>query len=344
MQKMKFFFFLFIFFLSIFSSYSQFFKSRDLHFNLEPVISYSHGKLGEVFYYPSSADSSKKISFLEWDRQLFLFGTNINLTYKKLHLDFGFLSSFFDQKSGEMRDSDYLNQNDYSMKTCYSFGENRGVKNYEFHISSSYDFNAGSCFIFSPTISFQYMYDSFERESGEGWYSSDNEHSWDDESSIHYPRTYWNGQRYVTQRLAEIDIYRHSFFTWLGFNTKIKVHRRLNFDVKFLLSPFTYFYAVDSHYAQDKNTKEIYQRHYRMIQESLFNLLKLSAGINFILNDNFEICLVNSYFFTFEMLRGTLYSDFIGGDRQDSYYNTGQDSGANVENYTLSLSCKIKIL
>lgn len=335
-----------LFYAGIFSVSAQFFSSdkSGFHISVEPTISYSDGNFGEYLYYSSPSD--KKISYLEWDKEIFLFGVNVETSYKNLHFDFGFASSVFDQSSGQMQDSDWLNTKDYSMKTTYSVGENEAVQNYEVNARIHYEFKTTSWLSFSPAVSFKYNFDSFERHSAEGWYgqgsySSDGKnHNWYDDEAQHFPYTYWSDEknRFVTRKLAGIDYYRHSFFTFFGVSSTIIPHPRFSFDVDFLLSPFSYFYAVDTHHSQSFN------KHYRMIQFSYFNVLALGLRANFSLNKNFDFSLGTNYLFSFEIARGTLFSDTFSDVKQDNFYNTGQDSGATLENFTVLLGCKIKIL
>ena len=165
-----------LFLLSISSLSAQIFdssrtdgKKNDFHISVEPVISYSTGHLGEIMYHSSPSD--KKISYLEWERDIFLFGANILVSYKNLHVEGGIASSVFDQNSGIMEDSDWLNTNDYSMKTTFSTGDNEAVENYEANFSVSYDFDMTEWLTFSPVLNVRYYYDSFERRSADGWYT-----------------------------------------------------------------------------------------------------------------------------------------------------------------------------
>ena len=97
---------------------AQIFPDKKLHVSVVPIFSYSVGQLGEEIYY--SVNSSKRISELEWERNIFLFGANADIKYRQFKWSIGAASSLFEQKSGDMRDSDWLNESDYSMKTTYS--------------------------------------------------------------------------------------------------------------------------------------------------------------------------------------------------------------------------------
>ena len=336
---------LFAFFISIFPLTAQIFENKSVHFAIEPFVSYTNGHLGEFLFHSSSNDERKKVSYLEWDKNLFLFGASFYINYKNFYVETKFSSSIFDQNSGKMQDSDWKNTSDSTMKTTYSVGDNKSIENYSARLSISYDFSAVPWLSFSPVAEFQYDFDSFERSDAEGWYSSDNRHWWYDETSTHYPKTYWNDEkgRYVTLKLAGIDFYRHFFSASLGIGTKIKPISRLSIDFRILVSPFSYFYSVDSHHAQDKTTKAMYKKHYREIQFSYFNIFSLSAGANFKINKLSELTFHGSYTFNFEIARGTTFADYFQDTKQDDYVNLGQDSGASIENLTLSFGLKTKI-
>ncbi|WP_294430048.1 hypothetical protein [uncultured Treponema sp.] len=326
--------------LFIFFSSSIFAK---INFIIEPVFTYSTGFIGENIYYPSLYNDSKKISYLKWERNIFQFGANLDFYYENFHATVCGLSSLFNQKSGKMFDSDWLNPDDYTMKTRYSKGNNESVENFKTQIILFYDFNISKRFVFSPCITFQYNYDYFERKKSEGWYSSDNKHYWNDESSVHYPYTFTNNNgKIVTARLGEINFEDKLFFIWFGGKINFQPVKQCSFDFALQISPYAYFYALDTHMAQDKSSKEIYGRHYKMIQSSLFNAMNIIYDINYYINSVFALKLEMSYSFIFEMKRGSCYTDFVGSDRQDSYFKTDQKSVINFENYTISLGIKIK--
>lgn len=156
---------LFVFFLITASLHAQILglKSKNsFQLSIEPTFSYTNGTLYESIY--RSADKSKKISLLEWERKIFMCGTNINAEYRNFFIDFGFSTSFPDITSGEMRDSDWQNPYDYNMKTTYSEGINYAEKNYDAAASIGYKFRLAEKFFLAPKIQCQYLYDSFYRK------------------------------------------------------------------------------------------------------------------------------------------------------------------------------------
>ncbi len=348
---MKLFVGIFSLFLIIFPLNAKVHGQGNFNFDIEPSVSYTNGTLGEIFYQSKLNDESRKRSYLEWDRNIFMFGINLLGSFKNFHADLGFSSSIFNQNSGKMGDSDWLNIYDYSMKTTYSTGTNEAVSNYEAFIKMYYDFKTDLKFKFSPIIGLRYNFDSFERQSAEGWYgqssyTSDGQmHWWSDDEAQHLPYTYWSDEKnkYVTVGLGPIEYYRHSLLTFFGVKAEFSPVSRFSMNFNILLSPFSYFYAVDSHTAQDSDTKKLFKKHYRMIQFSYFNVLNLGAGINYAAGKNITLTLNTDYLFTLQAARGTLYADTFEGIKENRFRNSGQDSGLILENFSVCFGLRLKL-
>lgn len=313
---------------------------NDFHIAIEPVFSYTSGFLGETWFYSKYEDDSKKKSYLEWDKKLFLYGAEISSSYKRFHFDTQFLTSIQNLKSGEMSDSDWKNTSDYSMKTTYSVGDNKAVENYSFQASIYFDFFPEKPIVLSPVFQFQYDYDSFAREEAEGWYS-DGKHWWYDESSTHYP--YYNSQTGKRYKLAEIDYYRHSFYAWTGFKLHSKLTKRLKFDFSALVSPYAYFYSLDTHWAQDKSTKEKFKKNNRQIQSAFFPSMKIEAKADFSLTKVFDLTFGASGLLGLKVNRGKWFQDYFGDFKQDDFYDSGEDSGSFMQYLSARIGCKIKV-
>lgn len=332
-------FFLFIFFLSFFAN-SQIFNPQknsnlNIHLNIEPIFGYANGTLGETIY--RSYPKSKKISFLEWDKKFFLYGGKINFEIKNFYLQADFFTSI-PEDSGKMQDSDWLNASDYSMKTTYSVGTNYAQNNYDFSVLLKYNFKPFSSFSISPVLKAQYLYDSFARENSEGWYS-DGKHYWYDESSIHYP--YYDSETGKTKKLAEIDYERQTFFSWLGIATAFDFSEKFSAGFSVLMSPFAYFYSVDTHFAQNSD-KSFYKIYFRQRQKSYFNYLKVNIESSLYLTKFLDLSLGFSTLFYFRTEKGDLYSKT--SDEDEVYEDLGQKSSSDIKGVNFLLGVKIKIL
>lgn len=310
------------------------------NFNLSiiPQISYTTGTLQEILYYYQPSD--KKISILEWERRLFTFGAQVNSNYKNLHLDFSFATALKNALCGQMRDSDFLNEKDYSMKTTYSVGDNYSKDFYSADCSIYYDFNIAKFVKFSPVAQIQYNYDSFYRPDAKGWYS-DGSHHWNDPSSTKYP--YHNESTGKTYRLAQIDYFRHSFFTWSGLAVSVKISDKINFNICALTSPFAYFYSIDTHFAQDRATKKLFGKHTKMEQNSIFSFLKMNLQMFVQLTDKIELKLGLETLFNIKTDKGTLYTDYYLDTKQDGYIKLDQKTSSTEQSLTATVGVKIKL-
>lgn len=313
-----------------FSLSAQLFHTQDFHLSLEPAFSYSVGVLNESIYH--SQNTKKKISLLEWERKVWMYGFRLDASFRKFHLKGGFESAI-PTSSGEMRDSDWLNYSDYSMKTTYSVGTNYADRNFDSFLSFSYDFEPAAGLSLSPEAQIQYSFDSFHREKGaEGWYghsdySSDGKnHWWYEDEAAHFPSV--NPETGKTRKLAGIDYYRHSLYLWAGLSLAFSFSR-FHAGLSFLISPFTYLSAEDRHHtAGDDNV-------FHEIQEDYFTSYKLDLNLSYTLSECFDLTLSGSLLIVSD-IRGELYEDWTE--------NKYQASGGGSQAGTIRLGCRIKVL
>ena len=304
-------------------------QKKESFIKIEPYAGFTNGTLEEILYY--SFPSDKKISLLEWERKLFIYGAELKTAFKNFNLNADFETAPQNAKSGQMRDSDWLNTNDYSMKTTYSQGTNFSKEYYSAEVSFFYDIKAAKNFTVSPVLSAEYSYDSFYRKKGaEGWYSEDCRHWWHDSSSKHYP--YYNPETGKTLKLAQIDYLRHTFFSWTGIKFRLKPGQKIEFALSLFTSPVSYFYSIDTHYAQDKSTKLMYKKHYRQRQLSYFSNARLEVEAQLRLCKSFFLTAGFETAFNFKTDRGDLYSDYFQDAYQGEYIDCGQDSSSSLKN------------
>lgn len=302
------------------------------HISAEPLLGYKNGVLEESIY--RSLYKNSKISLLEWEENYFFYGINLKTQYKNLHFDLGVTSSFPEQKSGEMKDSDWQNTKDFSMKTTYSVGTNFAEKNYCAKISLYYDFFLSKRFFISPKIQAQYNYDSFYRKKGaKGWYGHAGEkfgstdgknHWWYEEEARKYP--YYDSSTGKTWNLAGIDYMRHSVYIWTGISAGFRIEN-LCFDLGFMISPFTYFSAEDRHHT---GTGE--DNVYHEIQQDYFTSIKFSGNC---------LCDISKSFAVGGNVEW-LYAANIKGDFYLGWAKSEQPSGASAKDITFSLFAQIK--
>lgn len=326
---------IFLLILSIFSGVStaQIFKtSNNFSLTMEPVIGYASGVENEIIYH--STDKTKKISLLEWDRNLILYGFDLQSQYKAFHFDIGFNTSVR-MNCGQMKDSDWMNKAEYEMKTTYSVGDSKALENYDCQIGFGFDLKRNKFLFIEPFIQVQYKFDSFSRgKDAEGWYgqsdySSDHkDHWWYDAEAKHFPSEYYwseKKQKYVRQVLGGIDYYKHSFFTWSGLKSGFNAGRFcINFDLMF--SPFSYFSSEDTHQAGNI---------FRFIQYGYLSAAKCGIGVSYQLNDVIVLAL-KSEILNVKKMKGDLYDE-------GWHLNKSQPGGSSSSSFTTRFGCKIKV-
>lgn len=316
--------------LFVFSPVSaQIFEREDFHLSLEPTFAYSSGVLTESLYH--STDTNKKISLLEWERKVWLYGLKIGGNFKKFHFNAGVESSI-PTKSGKMRDSDWLNTADYAMKTTYSVGTNYADENFDSAISFSYRFEPCDGFFVSPMAQAQYSFDSFYRKKGaNGWYgqsewSSDGKkHWWYEDEAQEFPSL--NPETGKTRKLAGIDYYRHSFFAWAGLSLGFQI-RRFYADFTFLASPFTYLSAEDRHHTAGEDNV------FHEIQQDFFASYKFNLSLAYEISRYFDVTLDGTFLFSADIV-GDLY---LGWSK-----NVDQPSSAGTQIGSIRLGFTVKI-
>ncbi|MBR4598562.1 MAG: omptin family outer membrane protease [Treponema sp.] len=327
---------IFLIFVNLFPFLS--FADLPVHVSLEPHFGFSSGMIGEYLY--DNTEKNRMLSKLEWDRNLFFYGIESNVSVWRFHLSSDFSASI-PKNFGYMRDSDWMSDSNPSMKTTYSVGENNAVQNYEGKISLSFDFfpfnsPEENLFVVSPFGQFLYMYDSFERTKAEGWYgqwnhSSDGKnHWWYESEAEHLPNTYWSDEkgRYVTRKLAGISYERSIYTFFIGTQISLKVSERIRLLLGMAVSPYFYSVAKDTHNGNNP-------RHYKQIQEDYWNTKKISLGGVFVLTNRLEANLGTEMFFI-DISKGSYSLENI----KDLSYKTGTSQFS----MSAKLGLRVKVL
>lgn len=328
---MKRIFFFLLLFLS-FNIYSQVFEINNFHLSITPTFGYTTGEILENLYQNKNESNPDSLrSLLEWDKKHLSYGFDIESQYKKLHLDFSFRTSI-PSNYGEMKDSDWMNISNLDMKTNYSVGTNKIKENYDFVLSTKYDFFTTNNFSISPVIQAQYRFDSFSREkNAKGWYGDSNwttdgnYHWWYDKESMIFPSI--NPKTGKTRKILGIDYTQQSIFIWSGLNLNFVI-KRLSFGFDFMLSPFTYFYAKDTH--KGASTDSIYKEY----AKNYFSSYKFALHFNYALSKMLDLTLNASHLLT-ATIKGEYYDDGV--------LNEFQKIGLSVQESSITLGCKIKI-
>ena len=305
--------------------------SENFSFSITPIFGKTSGVLEEKIY--NSSKNHEIISLLEWERDIFFAGAGANLSKKNgFRADALFLFGV-GENFGEMRDSDWLNTSDRTMKTHFSVGENNSIVNFYTTLDAGWNFDFG-VFSFSPLAQAQFNYDSFERKNAEGWYSQNDSTWWFDESSTHYPHTEWSDEkgRFVKYKLAGVSYERLSLYAWIGAEFKANLSKRLSFFAGAFFSPFAYTYATDTHHGSGNQ--------YRQIQTGYFSKIKFSFGGEFLISKRFSILICGEQFLGWTD-RGELFVK--DGDSTKFYLNPNQPTGSTAQSFSVQIGLKIKI-
>ena len=303
-MKHKVFFLVLLFFL--FPVFSQ---SNKITFSIFPYTGLSYGCHYEHLY--SGMGKENEVSLLEWKIEpLWTFGADATLKFYNLFIELG-ADYALPINCGEMHDSDF--EAFSGMKYCYSINELKSKQNIHTHFDLAYFFNLSEFFILKPKASVHYYYDSFEARNGYGWYGMETKNhplvAWDDPRAKYYSKGQLNG----------VDFYRHTLLTFFGLGFSVNI-QRISIDLEMLLSPYTYFYTMDTHLSKNKNY------HLKEIQQSSFNQYLLECNIRYKLTDYMKLYFALSYI-DGSTSRGKLYNDYI----TESIMLSNQKSGASLK-------------
>ena len=304
----------------------------ETHFSLETHGGYTGGCLSEIIYHEK--DPSKKISLLEWDRNLLFLGIGAHLFIGQFQIQAG-LDYGVSRNLGKMEDSDWLNMQDYGMKTTFSTGDTDSLKNYQTDFSVFFEFPLEKSVSLLPVFNVQYAYDSFSRgKDARGWYghseySSDGKHhNWYDEQAKEFPYVETDSKGHEHRyRLGQIDFNRHSVWIWAGLEARMKVGQ-VDFSIGLFSCPFAWFCAEDTHYSSG-GTSVIH-----LVQKTWFDSLKFTADFSYRFNQRLSL-VVNGSFMTTQESRGDLYDDW--------YYNGRQETGTKTVGYSVKTGVRVNI-
>lgn len=221
------------------------FDSSKAHLSFEPFFSYQYGKVGEYLYAQDSSSSDfEKLSYLEWEEKpLWLYGLKMNASYKHLYLGVS-ATSAIPASCGKMYDSDWMERDNLGLKTNFSESDNS--------LHSHIDVSGTLGFIVFPESVVRIMpfgevgfYNTvFKAHGAECWYG-------DSQSTGLGYNVSWNDARarhFYADKSEEVIEYNHnSLYTFLGCQFMIVPMERLEFDVAFAVSPYSYLYSVDHH-------------------------------------------------------------------------------------------------
>lgn len=302
--------------------------SKKAHLSFEPFFSWQYGKVGEYLHYRDTPSSDyKKISYLEWEEKpLWLYGSKINASYKHLYSSLS-ITSALSTACGKMYDSDWLNRSDNDLKTNYSISDNRIHSYIDLSGTFGYIFRPESNFRIIPTAEIGYYNLLFKGKGGEGWYGDVGstklgyDVSWNDPRAVHF-----------TMSGDVIEYNQYSLYTFLGCQFVIVPSNRLEFDLAFAVSPYSYIVAVDTHLLRSLKFKDE--------ADSYFKTFKAHVSAYYSINDIFTAGL--SFGGLYNMLE--LGNTYTSSSKKVKYARLANEKGgSDVQNINITASLKINI-
>jgi outer membrane protease len=294
--------------ISLLCFFSAFAQSKKIQFSVSPYSGLSFGTHYERLY--SSFSKENEVSKLEWKMEpLVTIGTDVSLKAFNFFVELG-TEYALPVKCGKMLDSDY--EPFSSMKYCYSVNELKSKLNLHSHFDIAYIFQLSDFFALKPKMSLLYYYDSYEARNGYGWYGMETKThplvSWDDPRAKYYAPGQLNG----------VDFYRHSILTFIGLNSCISI-KNFEMDLGIHLSPYTYFYTMDTHLSRMRDY------HLKQIQHASLSQYLFEATARYRINEKLKITCDITHI-TGNTIKGKLYTDYVS----DNIQLSSQKSGASL--------------
>ena len=294
--------------------------------SLEPLVGYQHGMLYEYVYVKTDDGGTRLLSELDWKNTLLYAGGKLNIAYKIFTFFVGG-GAYFPMRSGTMEDSDWLNENDYSMKTNFSISEN-SLKSGGFFSTGFYAaIPVARILNVCPRISADLQKKTFSAENGYGWYGNKIPCSWDDEKAIYYP----------TGELYGISYERLDFSILTGLSLGVKPVSFLQLAFAFDVSFFSLVDSLDTHFGSSSNAY-YYDKCY-----AFFSFGKATLDAAFSISKYIALKASASCTFPFSSdIRGTTY---FSSNEVSGYSRSSESvSGASSRLWDFSISIIFKDL
>lgn len=316
-------------------------KKSEFSFSVEPFFGMKWGNLDELVYQKDSNGEYYKLSELNWQiKNMALLGANAGIGYKRLKGKLHF-SALIPASSGIMKDSDWLDSSDTSMKTNFSKSENEIEQAFEISAQISLEFNPIYPLKIAPVFGIGYKTISFKARNGEGWYGNGisnerangtigNNVSWDDPNAIYYE----------PGKLFGLDYKREAKQIFAGFALEFEPIPIIRVCQTMLISPYTYTVSYDTHYTNQASTSGT---DYADEVFFVFSRLKSATAVYYVLNERFEFGFEISAFYAFEQ-SGDSFQKSHSSKRYTNITNqSGAKGGAGAWEVEASLSCRIII-
>ena len=309
-------------------------QTKNSGFSIEPFAGLRNGKVGEYVYARNSKDSSRyHLSYLEWEtKPLFFAGLRGNKSWNGAEANLYF-KVYFPGKCGTLEDSDWLQDYGYntgnsSIKTNYSFHDNKLKKGYGTGGSFSTVIFRNEFLNILPTLAFDFESLSFEGYDGTAFYGNPN-----GGNSLSYYPFHSDNSTKINFDGKVITYTRYDLYAWAGLGIKAFPINRTVIGVYGFVSPYAFAYGIDDHILTGKKMKNFTDGYFSAYKLNLFYLHKCSEKI---------YVKFDCTFLTTKEMKGNRY---VKNSSSDSYKKSiYEDSDGSDSRYTeYSVSAVIKL-
>lgn len=225
------------------------FSFELFQFSVAPKYGLQYGQMNEYVLYTNGNTQSELIWQIE---KMNLLGFNATMGWELLFLETNCMWGF-PADSGQLLDSDWQNNKNYSMKTNYSISENSVDYFGDIDLRVGLNIKTWNFLFLKPYVGIAYNRINFSAKNGYGAYgdasnSSDRKnHNWYDEEA----------RKISKGNLCEIAYEREQFVVDIGLKTDFKFLSRFILKFDFSISLFSQINTIDTHYADTAKSKSI---------------------------------------------------------------------------------------
>lgn len=230
-----------LFFLFLMCAFTGKISAFDLfQFSVAPKYALHNGQLNEYVLYKNG----NNLSELNWEiKNISLLGFNATMSWEMILLEAECMWGF-PKASGNMLDSDWLNESNYGMKTNYSVSENSVEYLGNLEVRLGVNVKIFDFWYLIPYVNISYSKINFNAENAYGWYGNDR---YSTDRAFHY----WSDPEasYMkTGSLCPIEYERETFNYGMGTKFRFSFFKRFTFSLDLGLAIFTQINSIDKHY------------------------------------------------------------------------------------------------
>lgn len=218
------------------------FAQQDFHISIEPAFGIRNGQINE-FVYRNTPTNYAKLSELNWDiTNIFYLGGKTELEYKNFSFAFS-AAGAIPKRSGNMQDSDWMDDSKTNIKTTYSISENSLDNSYYINLGFNYKIPLADFFSLKTSLNYNFENFSFIAKNGYGWYGNKKD-----------PMVSWNNPnaiKYSKGEIGSINYERKSNDISFGLTPIFNIKDLFEIELFGAISIFSYLESLDYHFYPD---------------------------------------------------------------------------------------------